>query len=239
MYLREIYWWSYKPLGDDVSLFSHGAIVLLGWIFKSLVLRNFLEMWILKIFSQVLFVLLFQFCLYFFPPYWHAHVLMPILSCLLWLWTVSTFVNAMLPGSLQRNPSVLFYYFDVLFLTHFWIYLQFILVYDVSDGFNFIFSLLAIQLFQHLLLKLSFFPLLIRAVFCYLSNFYISKFNPWALHSTSAAFACTFTELFALGWLPSTKCYLLNANYRLGKQLSDLQGWGSGEDLSLMPRTHF
>lgn len=145
----------------------------------------------------------------------------------------------MLLGSLQRNPSVLFYYFDVLFLTHFWIYLQFILVYDVSDGFNFIFSLLTIQLFQHQLLKHSFFPLLIRAGFCYLSNFCISKFNPWALHSTSAAFVCTFNELFALGWHSSTKCYLLNANYRLGKQLSALQGWGSGEDLSLMPRTHF
>lgn len=171
IHLREIYWLSYKPLGDDVSLFSHGAIVL-GWIFKSLVLRNFLEMWILKILPQVLFVLLFQFCLYFFPPYWHANVLTPISSCLLWLRTVSTFVNAMLLGSLQRNPSILFCYFDVLFLTHFWIYLQFILVYDVSDGFSFIFSLLAIQLFQHQLLKHSFFPLLIRAVLLFIKFLY-------------------------------------------------------------------
>lgn len=238
IHLREIYWLSYKPLSDDVSLFSHGAIVLLGWIFKSLVLRNFLEMWILKILPQVLFVLLFQFCLYFFPPYWHANVLTPISSCLLWLRTVSTFVNVMLLGSLQRNPSVLFYYFDVLFLTHFWIYLQFILVYDVSGGSILFFHYWLSSCFNINYLN-THFSLCWLELFCYLSNFYISKFNPWALHSTSAAFVCTFNELFALGWHSSTKCYLLNANYRLGKQLSALQGWRSGEDLSLMPRTHF
>lgn len=155
---------------------------------------------------QVLFVLLFQFCLYFFPLYWHANVLVPISSCLLWLRTVSTFVNAMLLGSLQRNPSVLSYYFDVLFLTHFWIYLQFILVYDVWDGSNFIFSLLAIQLFQHHVFKHSF-------SLCWLELFFIIYQISMFPNSTLGLYILLLQHLFVhsmncllLGDISSTKC---------------------------------